>query len=88
MRIIDAEKNLVSAYFSVIGPRKMLMPHEGPWCGVLRIHLGIEVPMRPLPWPLNWLNHFVVYMARFIPYFKEPVKRHKEWEKTFYKDAA
>ena len=121
MRIIDAEKNLVSAYFSVIGPRKMLMPHEGPWCGVLRIHLGIEVPpegkgcvlvvnqqeyrweegkavvfddtyehmavnmthkdrvvlfldyMRPLPWPLNWLTHFVVYMARFIPYFKEPV---------------
>ena len=44
--------------------------------------------MRPLPAPLSWLNHLVVYMARFMDYFKEPIKRHKEWEKTFYKDAA
>ena len=136
MKIIDSEKNFVSAYFSVIGPRKMLMPHEGPWCGVLRIHLGLQIPtegkgctlvvnqqeyrweegkavvfddtyehiavnmtdkdrivlfldyMRPLPWPLNWLNHFVVYMARFLPYFRIPVQKHKEWEKKFYGEAA
>jgi aspartyl/asparaginyl beta-hydroxylase (cupin superfamily) len=136
MKIIDSEKNLVSAYFSVIGPRKMLMPHEGPWCGVLRMHLGLQIPtegkgcvlvvnqqeyrweegkavvfddtyehiavnmtdknrivlfldyMRPLPWPLNWINHFVVYIARFMPYFRIPVKRHKEWEQKFYGDAA
>jgi aspartyl/asparaginyl beta-hydroxylase (cupin superfamily) len=44
MSIIDSEKNLVSAYFSVIGPKKMLMPHEGPWCGVLRVHMGIDIP--------------------------------------------
>ena len=136
MKIIDSEKNLISAYFSVIGPRKMLMPHEGPWCGVLRIHLGLQIPtegkgctlvvnqqeyrweegkavvfddtyehiavnmtdkdrivlfldyMRPLPWPLNWLNHFVVYMARFLPYFRIPVQKHKEWEKKFYGEAA
>ena len=134
MKILDADPNIVSAYFSVIGPKKMLMPHEGPWCGILRIHLGIDIPtggsgctlvvneqeykwkeghcvvfddtyehfavnatdkdrvvlfldyMRPLPWPLNWLNHFVVYMARYMRYFKEPIKRHAEWEKTFYKE--
>ena len=133
MKIIDSDPNLVSAYFSVIGPNKMLMPHEGPWCGILRMHLGIDIPtdgkgcvlvankeeyrweegkvvvfddtyehfavnltdhdrvvlfldyMRPLPWPLNWLNHFVVYMARYMRYFKEPVKRHKVWEESFYK---
>jgi len=120
----------------VIGPRKMLMPHEGPWCGILRVHLGLDIPtegkgcvlvvnkeeyrweegravvfddtyehmavnmtnrnrvvlfldyMRPLPAPLSWLNHFVVYAARFMDYFKEPIKRHKEWEKQFYKDAV
>jgi aspartyl/asparaginyl beta-hydroxylase (cupin superfamily) len=44
--------------------------------------------MRPLPWPLNWLNHFVVYMARFFPYFRIPVQKHKEWEKKFYGEAA
>jgi len=135
MKILDAEKNIVSAYFSVIGPQKMLMPHEGPWCGILRIHLGIDIPtggsgctlvvkeqeykwkegecvvfddtyehfavnatskdrvvlfldfMRPLPWPLNWLNHFVVYMARYMRYFKEPIKRHAKWEQSFYGDS-
>lgn len=135
MEILDSDPNIVSAYFSVIGPKKMLMPHEGPWCGILRIHLGIDIPtegsgctlvvnqqeykwkngkcvvfddtyehfavnttdkdrvvlfldyMRPLPWPLNWINHFVVYMARYMRYFKEPIKRHAEWEKTFYKDC-
>ena len=132
MSIIDSEKNLVSAYFSVIGPKKMLMPHEGPWCGVLRIHMGIDIPteghgcalvvnqkeykwkegecvvfddtyehfainttdrdrvvlfldyMRPLPPVLNAINHFVVYMARHMRYFKEPIKRLAEWEKQFY----
>jgi beta-hydroxylase len=136
MRIIDAEKNLISAYFSVIGPRKMLMPHEGPWCGILRVHLGLDIPtegkgcvlvvnkeeyrweegktvvfddtyehiavnmtdrnrvvlfmdyMRPLPRPLSWLNHLIVYLARYMTYFREPIKRHKEWEKQFYKDAV
>tara|TARA_Y200000002_G_C22462403_1_gene570960 strand:- start:14 stop:730 length:717 start_codon:yes stop_codon:yes gene_type:complete len=134
MKIIDSEKNLVSAYFSVISPRKMLMPHEGPWCGVLRIHLGLQIPtggkgcvlvvnqqeyrweegkavvfddtyehmavnmtdkdrivlfldyMRPLPWPLNWVNHLIIYMARFMPYFKIPIERHKKWEQKFYGD--
>lgn len=135
MKILDAEKNIVSAYFSVIGPQKMLMPHEGPWCGILRIHLGIDIPtggsgctlvvkeqeykwkegecvvfddtyehfavnatskdrvvlfldfMRPLPWPLSWVNHFVVYMARHMQYFKEPIKRHAKWEQSFYGDS-
>ena len=136
MKILDSDKNIVSAYFSVIHANKMLMPHEGPWCGVLRMHLGIKIPtdgkgcilvadkkeyrwkegkvvvfddtyehfavnlssdyrvvlfldhMRPLPVPLSWINHFVVYMARFLPYFKEPIKRHKKWEELFYGEAA
>ena len=136
MKILDSDKNIVSAYFSVIHANKMLMPHEGPWCGVLRMHLGIKIPtdgkgcilvvdkkeyrweegkvvvfddtyehfavnlssdyrvvlfldhMRPLPIPLSWINHFVVYMARFLPYFKEPIKRHKKWEEQFYGEAA
>jgi hypothetical protein len=30
------------------------------------------------------VNHFVVYMARHMRYFKEPIKRLAEWEKQFY----
>jgi aspartyl/asparaginyl beta-hydroxylase (cupin superfamily) len=131
MEVLDRHKNIVSAYFSVIGPNKMLMPHEGPWCGVIRIHLAMVVPsdgdsilvcnekeyrwkegeavvfddtyehfavnlsnnnrvvlfldyMRPLPKPWNWINWLILKSARLVPYFREPIKRHKEWEKSFY----
>jgi len=132
MAILDQHRNVVSAYFSVLGPHKMLMPHEGPWCGIIRIHLGLIIPkggtgcvlvcgeqeyrweegktvvfddtyehiavnmtdsdrvvlfldyMRPLPWPWSWLNWLVVKGARFLPYFRIPIKRHKAWEQKFY----
>jgi len=132
MAILDRHRNVVSAYFSVLGPHKMLMPHEGPWCGIIRIHLGLIIPkggtgcvlvcgeqeyrweegktvvfddtyehiavnmtdsdrvvlfldyMRPLPWPWSWLNWLVVKGARFLPYFRIPIKRHKAWEQKFY----
>jgi aspartyl/asparaginyl beta-hydroxylase (cupin superfamily) len=42
--ILNRHKDIVSAYISVLGPRKMLMPHEGPWSGILRMHLGVVVP--------------------------------------------
>ena len=132
MAILDQCRNIVSAYFSVLGPHKMLMPHEGPWCGVIRIHLGMQIPrqgkgcvlvcdeqeyrweegktvvfddtyehiavnmtdsnrvvlfldyMRPLPWPWSWLNWLVVKSARFLPYFRIPIRRHKAWEQRFY----
>lgn len=131
MEILDRHKNIISAYFSVLGPNKMLMPHEGPWCGIVRIHLGMIIPedgesilvcnkkeyrwkegeavvfddtyehfavnysnhnrvvlfidfMRPLPWPWNWVNWLVLKSARMLPYFREPIKRHKKWEQGFY----
>jgi len=44
MEVVDSDKNLVSAYFSILDSNKMLVPHEGPWSGVLRMHLGIDIP--------------------------------------------
>jgi ornithine lipid ester-linked acyl 2-hydroxylase len=32
-KILNKHKDVISAYISVLGPRKMLMPHEGPWSG-------------------------------------------------------
>jgi beta-hydroxylase len=43
-KILNKHKDVISAYISVLGPRKMLMPHEGPWSGVLRMHLGVVIP--------------------------------------------
>ena len=135
MKILDSNKNVVSAYFSVIGPRKMLIPHNGPWCGILRMHMGIQIPtegkgcvlvvdekeyrweegkvvvfddtymhtavnmtyndrivlfldyLRPLPLPLRLLNRLILYSAKFLPYFRRPVTRHRKWEERFYGDA-
>lgn len=42
--ILNRHKYVISAYISVLGPHKMLMPHEGPWSGVLRMHLGVVIP--------------------------------------------
>ena len=44
MRILEKHKYVVSAYLSVLGPEKALNPHEGPWAGVLRMHMGIIIP--------------------------------------------
>ena len=35
--VVDSDKNIVSAYFSILDSNKMLVPHEGPWSGVLRM---------------------------------------------------
>ncbi len=134
MRILDQFPEIISAYFSFIGPNKMLYPHRGPWSGVLRMHLGLVIPttgkgctlvcnkipyrwregevvvfddtyehfavnlsdsvrvvlfldiLRPLPYFLDKLNRAIVWCARFTPYFQEPIRRHKEWEREFYKE--
>lgn len=43
-KILNKHKDVISAYISVLGPHKMLMPHEGPWSGILRLHLGVVIP--------------------------------------------
>lgn len=43
-RIISKHAYIISAYVSVLGPRKRLNPHAGPYSGVLRLHLGLDIP--------------------------------------------
>jgi beta-hydroxylase len=44
MAVLNKYPDVISAYISVLGPHKMLNPHEGPWSGVLRMHLGVVIP--------------------------------------------
>jgi len=44
MKLLDSDNSVVSVYLSVLGPRKMLMPHRGPWSGIFRVHLGLKIP--------------------------------------------
>ena len=42
--ILKRHPNVVSAYISVLGPRKKLNPHAGPYSGVLRLHFALDIP--------------------------------------------
>ena len=42
--LIDRIPGATSAFFSILGPRKHLPAHRGPYAGVLRYHLGLKVP--------------------------------------------
>lgn len=45
MKCIDESKGqLFTAFFSILEPGKQIEPHYGPFKGVLRYHLGIDIP--------------------------------------------
>ena len=43
-KILKRHSYVISAYISVLGPHKKLNPHSGPYSGVLRLHLALDVP--------------------------------------------
>lgn len=42
--ILKSDPNITTAIFSILEPNKTLHSHYGPFKGVLRYHLGIDVP--------------------------------------------
>jgi|TARA_R110000824_G_scaffold292316_1_gene480709 aspartyl/asparaginyl beta-hydroxylase (cupin superfamily) len=42
--ILKIHDEVVSAYISVLGPNKRLNPHFGPYSGILRLHLALDIP--------------------------------------------
>lgn len=43
-RLLEGIPNLVQAFFSILDPRKSVPPHDGPYLGYLRYHLGLRIP--------------------------------------------
>lgn len=43
-RLIETIPGMKTAFFSILGPRKHIPEHRGPYNGVLRYHLGLIVP--------------------------------------------
>jgi ornithine lipid ester-linked acyl 2-hydroxylase len=46
--LIEAIPGMETAMFSIFGPGKRVPPHDGPYKGVLRYHLGLAVPEAPV----------------------------------------
>ncbi len=42
--LIEAIPGVTTAFFSILSPRKRIPEHRGPWRGVLRYHLALQVP--------------------------------------------
>jgi beta-hydroxylase len=42
--LLDGIPGLTTAFFSILSPGKHIGEHRGPWRGVLRYHLALEVP--------------------------------------------
>jgi beta-hydroxylase len=47
-RLVEAIPGMETAMFSILAPGKRIPPHDGPYKGVLRYHLGLAVPDAPL----------------------------------------
>ncbi len=43
-RIVQGIPGLKTAMFSILEPGKRILPHRGPYNGVLRLHLGLLIP--------------------------------------------
>ncbi len=43
-RLIEQVPGMKTAFFSILSPHKHIPAHRGPYKGVLRYHLGLEVP--------------------------------------------
>ena len=46
-RLIETIPGMETAMFSILAPGKRIPPHDGPYKGVLRYHLGLVVPDAP-----------------------------------------
>lgn len=50
LRLIKGMPNVINATVAVLEPGVTLAAHEGPYAGILRYHIGIEVPEKKPPY--------------------------------------
>ena len=50
MAIIDRHPDIRLAMFSLLKPGTVITPHEGPFRGAIRVHVGIKTPNSPKCW--------------------------------------
>ena len=44
MKLLAKIPNATTAFFSILAPHKYIPSHRGAWAGILRLHLGLQVP--------------------------------------------
>ncbi len=132
MKVLEKIPGCSTAFFSILSPHKHIPHHRGPWAGVLRMHLGLQVPepahqcrirvadqfhawqegkclifddtynhevwndtdgyrvvlfvdfARPLHWPLNVMNNWLMNLSALAPFLREAKGKQKASEKKFW----
>jgi hypothetical protein len=47
------------------------------------VQLFVDI-LRPCRWPVSWLNHLLVFVARYSPLVQSAKKNQQNWERGFY----
>ena len=50
----------------------------------IRVVLFMDI-LRPMKFPFNLINKFLIFVVRFLPYVTIPLQRHRDWEKVFHR---
>ncbi|WMY75968.1 aspartyl/asparaginyl beta-hydroxylase domain-containing protein [Buttiauxella selenatireducens] len=60
LRLIKDMPNVINATIAVLEPGVTLAAHEGPYAGILRYHIGIEVPEKKPPY-IRVMNEYYTW---------------------------
>ena len=80
-RLLETIPGMKTAFFSILGPRKHIPEHRGPYTGVLRYHLGLIVPQQKEACRIRVDSQFAHWEEGRSVVFDDTY-RHEVWNET------
>jgi ornithine lipid ester-linked acyl 2-hydroxylase len=81
-RLIETIPGMETAMFSILAPGKHIPPHDGPYKGVLRYHLGLVVPDAPADRVGIRVGGEVAHWAEGASLVFDDTYQHEAWNDT------
>jgi aspartyl/asparaginyl beta-hydroxylase (cupin superfamily) len=81
-RLIETIPGMETAMFSILAPGKHIPPHDGPYKGVLRYHLGLVVPDAPVDRVGIRVGGEVAHWAEGASLVFDDTYQHEAWNDT------
>lgn len=73
--------DMKTAFFSILSPNKHIPPHRGPYNGVLRLHLGLRIPVDRMNCKIRVGNDFGYWQQGEALIFDDSYE-HEVWNDT------
>ncbi|HEU4903850.1 MAG TPA: aspartyl/asparaginyl beta-hydroxylase domain-containing protein [Flavisolibacter sp.] len=81
MELLKSIPNMKTAFFSILSPHKHIPPHRGPYNGVLRLHLGLQIPKDRMNCKIRVGNDFGLWEEGKALIFDDSYE-HEVWNNT------